>query len=87
MTPKPWGKIFVILLLSAAIMGAFVWKYMGAMEDKAGGVIGHVPAVLKPLYGIFEEKLYLVLGAIAALLFAGAGIKAVAGKSDFSDSE
>ena len=87
MSPKPWGKIFVILLLSTAIMGLFVWKYLGAMEDKAGGVIGHVPTVLKPLYDIFEEKLYLVLGATAALLFAGGGIKAVAGKSDLGDSD
>jgi hypothetical protein len=82
MTPKPWGKIFVILLMSAAIMGLFVWKYMDTVGDKGEGIIGHVPTVLGPLYNIFGEKLYLVLGGIATLLFAAVGIRAVAGKSD-----
>ena len=82
MTPKPWGKIILILLMSAGIMGLFVWKYQSTMDDIGEGVIGHVPTVLKPLYDIFGEKLYLVLGAAATLLFAVAGLKAVAGKPD-----
>jgi hypothetical protein len=81
--PKPWGKIFIILSLSAAVMGLFVWKYLDTLSDKKDGVIGHVPVVLKPLYDIFGEKLYLVLGGLAAVLFLLAGLRAVSGKSDF----
>ena len=87
MRPKPWGKIFVILLLSAAVMGVFVWKYLETVDAKGEGVIGHVPTVLKPLYDLFGEKLYLVLGGIASLLFAAGGIRAVAGKSDSGDTD
>lgn len=85
MTPKPWGKIFILLLMSAGIMGLFVWKYLDTMGDIGEGVIGHVPTVLKPLYTLFGEKLYLVLGAAATLLFLVAGLKAVAGKSEMDD--
>lgn len=85
MKPKPWGKIFIILSMSAAIMGLFVWKYIDTLNDKKDGVICHVPAVLRPLYDNFGEKLYLVLGGLAAVLFAAAGLRAVSGKSDFDD--
>ena len=85
MTPKPWAKIFVILLMSAGIMGLFVWKYLDTMADMGNGVIGHVPPVLKPLYDIFKEKLYLVLGGLAALLFLVGGLMAVSNKSNPED--
>ncbi len=82
MTPKPWGKIFVILLMSAGIMALFVWKYLNTMADKEGGIIGHVPPVLMPLFNIMGEKLYLLLGAVATALFLGVGLKAVSNKPD-----
>ncbi len=85
MAPRPWGKIFIILALSAGIMSLFVWKYLETLKDKEGGVIGHVPPLIKPLYGIFGEKLYLVLGAAATVLFLAAGLHAVAGRSKTDD--
>ena len=85
MTSKPWGKIIIILAMSAGIMGLFIWKYMEAMKEKAGAVIGHVPPLLKPLYGIFGESLWLVLGAVATILFLAGGLRAVAGKPSADD--
>jgi hypothetical protein len=85
MSSRPWGKIFVILLMSAAVMGAFVWKYLDTMADKAGGQIAHVPSILEPFYNLLGEKVFLVLGAVAALLFAVVGLRAVAGRPDPED--
>ena len=85
MTPRPWGKIFIVLAMSAGIMGLFVWKYMQAMKDKAGAVIGHVPPLLKPLYDVFGESLWLVLGGVATILFLAGGLRAVAGRPSADD--
>jgi hypothetical protein len=39
-----------------------------------------VPAVVKPLYDIFGEKLFLVIGAVAAILFAVVSLKVAVGR-------
>jgi heme/copper-type cytochrome/quinol oxidase subunit 2 len=79
---RPWGKIFAILLIAAGIMGAFVWKYMQTMgaATMAENMKVQVPAVVKPLYDLFGEKLFLVLGAVAAILFAAVSLKVVLGR-------
>ncbi len=82
MVYRPWGKIIGILMMSAGIMGAFVWKYLQTM-DVAGSrddLTVQVPAVIQPLYNIFGEKLFLVIGAFAAILFAAVSLKAVVGR-------
>ena len=84
MTPKPWGKIFIILAMSAGVMGIFVWKYLDTLEDKVGQ-IGHIPSVLKPVYNVLGEEMFLVFGAVAALMFAVVGIRAVIGKPDIEE--
>ncbi|MCP4678624.1 MAG: hypothetical protein GY854_24550 [Deltaproteobacteria bacterium] len=78
---RPWGKIIAILMISAGIMGVFVWKYLQTI-DVAGSrddLTVQVPAVVQPLYNIFGEKLFLVIGAVAAILFAAVSLKAVVG--------
>lgn len=85
MPGRPWGKIFTILLMSAAVMGVFVWKYLDTMKDKAAGQIAHVPSILEPFYNLLGEKMFLAFGAVAALLFAVVGLRAVAGRADPED--
>jgi hypothetical protein len=85
MTPKPWGKIFAILAMSAAVMGIFVWKYLDTLKDSKAGNIGHLPSVLKPLYNVLGEEMFLVFGAVATLLFAAVGLKAVMGRPSDDD--
>ncbi|MCP4605589.1 MAG: hypothetical protein GY847_34550 [Proteobacteria bacterium] len=84
---RPWGKIIVILLMSAGIMGAFVWKYLQTMDAAAAGdgLTVQVPAVVKPLYDMFGEKLFLIIGAVAAILFAVVTLKAVVGRPKADD--
>lgn len=79
---RPWGKIFAILIIAAGIMGAFVWKYMQTMEaaTRSEKMVAQVPAIAKPLYDIFGEKLFLVIGAVAAILFAVVSLKVVVGR-------
>ena len=77
---RPWGKIFTIIVLSAGVMGVFVWKYLDTLEDAEAGVVGHVPEIVMPLYKVFGEELFLVLGAIAAILFLAGGLRAVMGR-------
>ena len=84
MAPKPWGKIVIILLMSAGIMGVFVWKHMDNLKYKTD-YIAHIPSVLKPIYDIFGDATFLVIGAVATLMFAGVGLKAVMGKPSFDD--
>jgi hypothetical protein len=84
-TYRPWGKIFIIVLLSAGVMGVFVWKYLDTLEDSEAGVVGHVPQVIMPLYDIFGEALFLIIGAVAALLFLVGGLRAVAGRPSIDD--
>ena len=81
MTPKPWGKILTILAMSAGVMGVFVWKYMDTLKDETDH-LGHLPSILKPFYKLFGEEMFLVFGAVATLMFAGVGLRAVLGKSD-----
>ena len=82
--PTPWGKIFIILALAAGVMGLFVWKYQKTL-DAADGELVHLPPILKPFYNALGVEMWLVFGAVAALLFAGVSIKAVLGKADFDD--
>ena len=84
---RPWGKIFTILLISAGIFSIFVWKYLDTMRDYAAddGRIYHVPAILQPFYDVLGEKMFLVFGAVAALLFAGVSLKAIAGRPKLDD--
>jgi hypothetical protein len=82
--PKPWGKITVILWISAAVMALFIWKYNDT-KPASGEQLAHVHPILEPFYNIFGPKMWLVFGAVAAILFAAAGIKAVAGKPSFDD--
>ncbi len=84
---RPWGKIIAILLMSAGIMGAFVWKYLQTMDAATAGdgLTVQVPAVVKPLYDMFGEKLFLVIGAVAAILFAVVTLKVVVGKPKADD--
>jgi len=84
---RPWGKIIAILVISAGIMGVFVWKYLQTMDAaQAGdGLTVQVPAVIKPLYDLFGEKLFLVIGALAAILFAVVTLKVVIGRPEFDD--
>ncbi len=84
MTPKPWGKIFIILAMSAGVMGIFVWKYLDTLERKVGEV-GAIHPVLKPVYDVLGEEMFLVFGAVAALLFAVVGIRAVIGRPDIEE--
>jgi hypothetical protein len=79
---RPWGKIVVILILAAGIMSAFVWKYLQTMDAAtvADNMTVQVPAVVKPLYDIFGEKLFLVIGAVAAILFAVVSLKVAVGR-------
>ena len=79
---RPWGKIFAILVMAAGIMGAFVWKYFQTMDAASvgDGMTVKVPGIVQPLYDIFGEKLFLVIGAVAAILFAAVSLKVVVGK-------
>ncbi len=87
MTYRPWGKIIVILIMTAAIMGVFVWKYMDTMAaaEAVKGQTVSVPALLQPLYDLFGEKLFLVIGGVTSGLFAIASLKAVLGKPKIED--
>ena len=84
---RPWGKIIAILIMSAGIMGAFVWKYLQTMDAAAAGdgLTVKVPAIVQPLYNVFAEKLFLVIGAIAAILFAAVTLKVVVGRPKMDD--
>ena len=82
--PKPWGKIFIILALSAGVMALFVWKYQNTLANAEGELV-HLPPILKPFYNALGVEMWLVFGAVAAILFAGVSIKAVLGKPDFDD--
>ncbi len=84
---RPWGKIFAILIMSAGIMGAFVWKYLETIDAASAGdgLTVQVPVVVKPLYDMFGEKLFLVLGAFAAIIFAVVSLKAVVGRPKIED--
>ena len=82
---RPWGKIFTIIALSAGVMGVFVWKYLDTLEDAEAGVVGHVPEIIMPLYNMFGEELFLIIGAIATILFLAGGLRAVAGRPTADD--
>lgn len=80
----PWGKILVILLISAGVMGLFFWKYQNTLADAEGELV-HLPPILRPFYNALGVEMWLVFGAVAALLFAGVSIKAVMGTRHFDD--
>lgn len=84
---RPWGKIVTILIIAAGIFGIFYWKYLDTMKDydADAGQIYHVPAILQPFYDVLGEKMFLAFGLVAALLFAGASLKAVAGRPKLDD--
>ncbi len=87
MTYRPWGKIIVILMLAAGIMGVFVWKYLDTMAaaGSGDGLTVRVPPFVQPLYNIFGEKMFLVIGAIAAILFAVVTLKVAVGTPKIDD--
>ena len=85
--PTPWGKIIFILWLSAAVMALFIWKYNASKPQSANEELAHVPPILEPIYNVLGVEMWLVFGAVAALLFAVGGIKALTGKNEFDDDE
>lgn len=83
--PKPWGRIIIVLWMSAAIMAIFIWKYNDSKPKSPDETLVHVHPILEPIYNVFGVEMWLVFGGIAAVLFAIGGIKALAGKSEFED--
>jgi hypothetical protein len=79
---RPWGKIFGTIMIGAVIMGLFVWKYIAVLDDAKGGHFVQVPKVIKPIYDIFGPKMFLVLGAAAAVLFVSTGLHVLMKKDD-----
>ncbi len=83
--PKPWGKITIILWISASVMALFIWKYNDSKPQSGEEELVHIHPILEPIYNVLGMEMWLVFGAVAAILFAVAGIKAVAGKSEFDE--
>jgi hypothetical protein len=61
--PTPWGKIFVILMISAGVMGLFVWKYQNTLAEAEGELV-HLPPILEPFYSLFGVEMWLVFGGV-----------------------
>ncbi len=79
---RPWGKIFGTIFIGVIIMGLFTWKYLAVLDEAKHGPFVQVPKVIKPIYDMFGPKMFLILGAAAALLFIWTGLHVLLKKDD-----